>query len=507
VRKEGEGNMVTVVNRRRQPVGLNQSALPFVEELLRRVDRPGLSFHMPGHKQRPLMHPHLLRLLGEAVVQADVSEAGDVDYLPAPAGTLRRAQRLAAAAVGADRTFFLVNGSTVGNHAAILSTVRDGQRVLLPRNSHRSVFGALALAGGEPVYVVPQVHPLVSEPLAIDADQIAAACASVSGLAAILITSPDYFGCCPDLSACVQTAQRSGVPLLVDEAHGAHFSYHDGLPMSGVAAGADLVVQCVHKTAGSLSQSAMLHWNKGRVRLDAVQRALALLQSSSPSALLSASLDGTRALMATQGEALWSRAISLAQEARTAIRGIPGLWCFGADLLGGGVAAFDPTKLIISTTGVGFTGYEAARWLRRHFKVEVEFATHPLLVCTITFADSEPQIEHLVHALRSLAGAGEPSSDRRPLAGSMSPPWPGLPAVALNLREAHFAPTRRVAFRAATNRVCAESVIPYPPGIPVLLPGEIIDSSIVDYLQELIAQGAMIVGPDDPSLKRILVVA
>ncbi|MBM2811511.1 MAG: speA, partial [Chloroflexi bacterium] len=316
-----------------------------------------------------------------------------------------------------------------------------------------------------------------------------------------------YFGCCPDLVACAQVAQRSGVPFLVDEAHGAHFSYCSGLPMSGVEAGADLVVQCVHKTAGSLSQSAMLHWNKGRVRFETVQRALVLLQSSSPSALLLASLDGTRALMATQGEALWGRAIMLAQEARTAIRAIPGLWCFGDDLLGQGVDAFDPTKLIISTTGVGFTGYEAARWLRRHFKVEVEFATRPLVVCTITFADSEPQVEHLVHAMRSLSRAGEPSSGRRPVEAPISLPWPGLPTVAMSLREAHFAPTKRVPLESAMNRVCAESVMTYPPGIPVLLPGEVVESSIIDYLHELIAQDAMVVGTEDPSLKRILVVA
>jgi arginine decarboxylase len=492
----------------RTPKRTDQSALPFVQDLIRRVERPGVSFHMPGHKQAVPAHPLLRKLLGEAAFRADLSEIGGIDYLHAPRGALRRAQQLAAQAVGADRTFFLVNGSTVGNQAAVLSVVRDGQKVLVPRNSHCSVFGALALAGAVPVYVVPSVHPLVGEPVAVDAGAAAAVAEAASGLAALHLTSPDYYGCSPDLAAFRRLARRHGIPFLVDEAHGAHFSFHKRLPTSAIRAGADLVVQSTHKTAGSLTQSSMLHWRKGRVDPSAVQQVLALLQSSSPSALLTASLDAARALMATQGETLLVQALALADQARAEIRTIPDLWCLGDDLVGkGGVAAYDPTKLLVRVADLGLTGFDAAQWLGRHRGVEVELANRWIIVCSITFADSEATVARLLAALRDLVRTRRKPAGKHPNRPSLDTPWPGLPRVAVGLREAHFASTKRVAFRAAISRICAEPVIPYPPGIPVLLPGEIIEAQIAAYIRDLMVNGASITGPEDLTLRHIRVIA
>jgi arginine decarboxylase len=497
----------------RAPRAAGAAGAPFVADLAARAGRPARSFHMPGHKQRVAGNVLLADLCGAAVLGADLSEVGGLDYLHAPAGALREAQALAAAAFGADHTFFLVNGSTVGNQAALLACVGEGQEVLLPRASHRSVFAGLVLAGAVPVYLPSRPHPAVGVPLAADPGPVAALLRAHPGVAAVHLTSPSYQGYGSDLPAFARAAHARGVPLLVDEAHGAHFAFHPRLPAPGLAAGADLAVQSAHKTLGSLTQSSLLHCRAGRVDPGRLAGALALLQSSSPSALLLASLDAARAVMATSGEALLERAIELAEQARAAIRAIPGLWCHGDDLVGrGAVTSHDPTKLLIRVAGLGTTGFAAARWLAAARGIEVEMSGPEHLVCTVTPADSRADLEALVGALGLLSERCRRRSRRGgpALARADGPDRlaaPPLPPVALSPRAAHFAPTRAVPVGEALGEICAEYVLPFPPGIPALVPGEVLDRTTAEYVLTLAGAGARIVGPSDRTLRTLRVVA
>jgi lysine decarboxylase len=486
---------------------LAQSEAPFVEDVARRIEQSRTSFHMPGHKHRVNASPAISHLISRDLLRSDLSEMSGVDYLHAASGPLREAEDLAAAAFGADRTFFLINGSTGGNHAAILSAVGPGQKILLPRASHRSVLTALILSDAVPVYIPPTYHPHLGLPTAVDAVAAERLIKEHPDIAAIQITSPSYYGLASDLPAFARLAGRSGVPLLVDEAHGGHFSFHQSLPVSALEAGAEIVVQSTHKTLGSLTQSSMLHWRNGHVPRRRVEQAVAMLQSSSPNVLLTASLDSARHLIATKGHSLLERAVALGQEARASISAIPGLWCYGPELVErGGVKDYDPTKLLVGLQGLDVTGYDADRWLAQEWDVEVEISGPDHLLFSLTFADSVEEVARLVAALtalssRFLSGVGDDRFTTRRSHDFI------IPRMALTPREAFFARSRPVALRAARGETCAEWIMPYPPGIPVLAPGEVIDGATVDCLEEIVADGAMMVGAEDATLRSVRVVS
>ena len=465
------------------------------------MGQAGISFHMPGHKQITPRMADLERLAEYGLFACDLSEMAGLDYLHSPTGSLAEAQALAADAFGADFSFFLINGSTAGNHAALLATLREGDRVLVSRASHRSVFAGLLLSDAEPVFVPPQVHPQAGVVLATDIDAFKEVHQQTPETKALHVTSPSYYGFSSNLSGLAQLAHQAEVPLLVDEAHGAHFSFHQDLPPAAIAAGADLVVQSTHKTLGSLYQSSMLHGREGKVTAGEVSQALSMLQSSSPSSLLLASLDAVRSRMATQGNGLLSKAIELAESSRSRIREIAGMWCYGVELVGsGGVDSCDPTKLMVRVSDSGWTGHAAASWLRREHGLEVEFSDAANIVCTVTIADTKEDLDALVEGLRKLSQAARASSTMRPQGVNR---WPPIPKRTMSMRRATFARSRSLPLREATGSIAAESVIPYPPGIPILVPGELIDAATVEYLEEVRARGASIVGTKDPSLKSV----
>jgi arginine/lysine/ornithine decarboxylase len=489
------------------PPGLDQTRAPFFESLVAtREQHPPLSFHMPGHKFEASLLPELSDFFGAGIFTGDFNEAvPPIDYLHAATGPLVEAQQLAAAAVGADHTFFLINGSTVGNQAMLSAAVRDGQKVIITRAAHRSVYAGLILSGATPIYIMPRVHPLVHFPLAVEVGAMRNRLEEHSDAVAIHVTNPNYYGYLSDIEGLVTLAHAHDIPLLVDEAHGAHLRFHPDLPASAIGLGADAVVQSPHKTLGAITQAAWLHLSGQRISFTQLQYLVAILQSSSPNVILTGSLDVARRQMALHGRELLDRALELAQHARAAIRQIPGLWCYGEDLVGDyGIAEFDPTKLVIRVTDTGLSGKEFAAELWSRFNVTVEFADPWQLICSITIADTPDRVDRLIAALRAVARDHQGTAMLRADRVELTPP--PLPQLILNPRQAVFRSSRPVPLQETRDQVCAEQVIPYPPGIPLLMPGEVISAEMIDYVQYLLRQRIKIVGPEDLMMKTVRII-
>jgi arginine decarboxylase len=483
---------------------LDQNQMPFLESLLTERNRQHSSFHMPGHKGIMPLHPSLEDYLGGNPLPADLVEiSGIIDYLHSPKGALRDAQKLAAAAYGAEETFFLINGSTVGNIGAVMSVSGDGQKVMMNRSSHRSVYGGVVLSGAMPVYIEPDYHPEVGFPIAVLPERVEALFNAHENVVGVHITSPNYYGILSDTARIAAIAHRNQAAMLVDEAHGSHLNFHEKLPASATTLGAELIVQSTHKTQGALTQASMLHCNPSEyVNLARVGQVLALLQSSSPSSILLATLDAARMQMATKGHALLENIIELSQEARRQINEMDGLWCYGEDLLGKhGVFAYDPTKLIIRTTELGYTGFEFFSKLHKEYGIVAEFSDLRQIICSITIGDTQESVAKLLNALRSM------SADKRPsIKHEMEVAPPGLPKLEISPREAYFAHARVVPIEQAVGHVVAENVIPYPPGIPLLVPGELMEQRHLEYLQYIMSKGSSVVGTEDKTIATLRIV-
>jgi len=479
----------------------DQARMPFLESLIKEKARQQISFHMPGHKMVLPPPPPLLDYWGGDLQPADLVEInGMIDYLHAPRGALKEAQELAARAYGADHSFWLINGSTVGNIGAVMSVAGDGDVVIMARASHRSVYSGVVLSGAVPCYIPPDYHPRVGFPLASDAGVVAGLLAQHPQAAAVHVTSPNYYGYMSDTARLAALAHAQGAALLVDEAHGSHLGFHEGLPQSAARLGADLVIQSTHKTQSALTQASMLLANDGRVDLGRVAQVLAILQSSSPSSILLASLDAARMLMMTQGRALLDRAWNLAQEARQAIRQMEGFWCFGEDIVGQhGIFTYDPTKLVVRVIDSGWSGYQVFDKLRYDYGIDVESADLRTIICSITIGDTPEMVAKLLDSLRAIA-QDKPAQAHK--AVEFDTPA-ALPEMAFTPRQAFFAPSRVLPAQAALGQAVAEYLIPYPPGIPLLVPGEVLTAEALDYLRTIQAVGGKVVGPQDASLSTI----
>lgn len=486
---------------------MDQSRVPFLESVLVEKNKHKTSFHMPGHKGSYAPHPQLLELLGGNPYPADLVELNyNIDYLLAPKGALIEAQRLAAAAYGVDQTFFLINGSTTGNIAALMSTTRPGEKIIMSRASHRSVYTGLILSGAIPVYLEPDYHPEIDYPLAVTVESVKRLLDEHPDAVAVHITSPNYYGVLSDVAGVRDLTRRRRLPLIVDEAHGSHLRFHEDLPLSAVSMGVDLIIHSTHKTQVALTQTSMLHVNdNGWINVSRVAQVLSLLQSTSPSSILLASLDAARSQMALEGHEQLTRAIRLAHFARESICQMNGLWCYGQDLLGvAGVFAFDPTKLIIRVSDCGYTGFDAFRFLQEQCYLDAEFADLKHLVCSITLADGETSVDHLLQALSRLSNQEKHSTFQDTVVPMKRPV--GLPQMRLTPRDAHFVKKIRVLpLSESVGRILTESVVPYPPGVPLLVPGEMIEQRHVEYINYLIEKGGDIIGGEDPLMRTIQV--
>ncbi|MEH2378814.1 MAG: aminotransferase class I/II-fold pyridoxal phosphate-dependent enzyme [Nostoc sp.] len=487
---------------------LNQNQTPLLDALKANAARPHAPFYTPGHKKGEGISQPLTDLLGKAVFRADLTELADLDNLFAPQGVIQEAQQLAAEAFGASQTWFLVNGSTCGVEAAILATCGTGDKIILPRNVHSSAIAGLILSGAIPIFLNPEYDPVLDIAHSITPHAVESALQQHPDAKAVLTVYPTYYGVCGNLNAIAHITHQYNIPLLVDEAHGAHFAFHPELPTPALAAGADLTVQSIHKVLGAMTQASMLHIQGNRIDSDRISKALQLVQSTSPSYLLLASLDAARQQMALQGKMLMSRTLQLAEEARTRISEIPGLSVLKMPRLGKspGFLALDKTRLTVTVSGLGLTGFEADEILDEKFAVTAEFASLQHLTSIISLGNTPADIEQLVQGFTTLA-----KEYRRTNLTVKSHLWQDLfttqcHALCCSPREAFFAVSEILPLIQTNKHICAEIVCPYPPGIPVLMPGEVITKSVLDYLQQIQAKGGFISGCNDTSLKTLKVV-
>ncbi|MDZ8188113.1 MAG: aminotransferase class I/II-fold pyridoxal phosphate-dependent enzyme [Nostoc sp. ChiSLP02] len=490
---------------------LNQNQTPLLDALKVNATRPHAPFYMPGHKQGKGISQPLADLVGKSVFRADLTELTDLDNLFSPQGVIQKAQILAAEAFGASQTWFLVNGSTCGIEAAILATCGTGDKIILPRNVHSSVIGGLILSGAIPIFLNPEYDPILDIAHSITPAAVESALREHPDAKAVFAVYPTYYGVCGDLKAIANIAHKYNIPLLVDEAHGAHFSFHPKLPISALAAGADLTVQSVHKVLGAMTQTSMLHIQGNRIDSDRISKALRLVQSTSPSYILLASLDAARQQMALDGKMLMSQTLQLAEEARTRIREIPGLSVLELLNQGGfegspGFVALDKTRLTVTVSNLGLTGFAADEILDEKFGVTPEFPSQQHLTFIISLGNTPSDIEQLVKGFTMLA-----KEYRQPNVTVKNDIFQNFARtvssnVCLSPREAFFAASETLPLAQTCDCICAEIVCPYPPGIPVLMPGEIITKPVLDYLQKIKAMGGSIGGCHDTTLKTLKVV-
>ena len=453
-----------------------------------------MPFHTPGHKQGRGAHELLRELLTAEGLRQEVSLMEELDDLHAPQTCIRAAQNLAAKLWHADECIFFVNGTTSAVQAMIFGTLKPGDLIMVPRNAHRSVIAGLILSGAVPIFLPVEFDAELSLPLNVTVETIERAIKKFPQARAILLVSPNYYGIAADVEKISRIVHAAGMILLVDEAHGAHLTFSDDLPQSAIESGADLAAQSTHKILGSLTQTSMLML-RSSVNAERVKRAASLLQTTSPNQLLLASLDIARLQMETNGRELIQSAVELSKILRASIKNLRGLRTFDA------VKNFslDVTKVTVNVQNLGLTGQEAEEILRRELHVQCELSDAANLLFLITFADDAETIAKLIDALKNLPQR-PPKKISPPIVSSE------ISAATLSPRETFYASTEIVELRKAVGRICAEEITFYPPGIPLLMPGEKISGAIIDLIQREKISGGRVIGAADSTLTAIKVV-
>ena len=479
-----------------------QINIPLVDKLQELSQQKDAAFYAPGHKKGKGISQQIEHLISRHTFKADLPELPDLDHLFAPEGVIIEAQELASLAFGATQTWFLVNGSTCGIIASILATCAMGVKIILPRNIHSSAIAGLIISGAIPIFINPEYDRNRDVVYSINPIALKKTLQQHPDTKAVMMLYPTYQGICGDIRKITEITHEYNIPLLVDEAHGAHFAFHNDLPPSALSAGADLTVQSTHKVLGAMTQASMLHIQGKRIEPSRVSKALQLLQSTSPSYLLLASLDAARHQMATEGENLMTKTLQLAESAHNQLHKIKGISVleFSPQL---GFTHFDRTRLTVDVSQLGLTGFEVDRILHQQLGVTCELPLPKHLTFIITFGNIPEDIEKLIQAFKILT-----PSPHHPITPSPHHPiFPISPITPISPREAFFAPTKTLPIQQSLNHICSELICPYPPGIPVLMPGETITSEAIDYLQQVLALGGTITGSSDPSLKTIEVVS
>ncbi|AGK97883.1 aminotransferase class I/II-fold pyridoxal phosphate-dependent enzyme [Clostridium pasteurianum] len=482
---------------------LNQNETPLFNALMEYVNRNTIPFHVPGHKKGQGMDEEFKKFMGENPFKIDVTVFKLVDSLHHPTGPIKKAQELAADAYGSKAAYISVHGTSGAIEAMIMSVVSNNDKILIPRNVHKSVTGGIILSGAVPVYMQPELDKEVGIAHGVSPETVEETLKENPDAKAVLIINPTYYGVATDIKKIAKIVHSYNIPLIVDEAHGPHLGFNDRLPISAINAGADMCAQSTHKIIGALTQCSLLHVCSDRIDMHRVQQILNIMQTTSPSYILMASLDCARRQIATQGKELLDYAIDLCTYTRNEINKIPGFYCFGKEILqDNGAYAFDPTKVTITCRDLGITGYDLDMILSDEYHIQMELSDLYNVLIVGSFGDTKENMDYLIKILKEISkkyyGKGDKKSDFIDI--------PPIPEQILIPREAFNSTKVPVPINESIGMISGEFLMAYPPGIPVLCPGEIITKEIVDYVRRLKATGLYVQGTEDPEVEVIKVV-
>lgn len=474
----------------------DQERVP-LQEGLERIKRMRLvPFDVPGHK-RGRGNPELTEFLGEQCLSVDVNSMKPLDNLCHPVSVIKEAEELAAKAFGAARAFFMVGGTTSAVQAMILSSVKHNEEIILPRNVHQSVIHALVLCGAVPVYINPQTNERLGIALGMSVQDVRQAISGHPGAKAILLNNPTYYGICSDLRQITQIAHDSGLKVLVDEAHGTHFYFGKDMPVSAMAADADMAAVSMHKSGGSLTQSSLLLCGSA-VNANYVRKIINLTQTTSGSYLLLSSLDISRRNLALRGPEMFEKVKRFSDYAREEINAIGDYYAYSRELINGdSVFDFDTTKLSINTLQLGLAGIEVYDLLRDEYNIQIEFGDLGNILAYISVGDKNKNIERLISALSEIRRNYKKEKKNLLESEYISP------IVVMSPQDAFYAEKVSLPLSQCAGRVCTEFVMSYPPGIPILAPGELVTDELIAYIKYAQEKGCTMTGPESMDVSQL----
>ncbi len=478
---------------------LSQNDAPVMEAMKNHLLNRVVPFDVPGHKGGR-GNQELTEFLGAQCLKADVNSMKPLDNLCHPVSVIKDAEALAAEAFGAKHAFFIVNGTTGSVQAMIMAACKAGDKIIMPRNVHRSAINALVICGSIPVYVNPGVNKELGIPLGMSVRDVEEAIRNNPDAKAVLVNNPTYYGICSDLKAIVELAHKNNMLVLVDEAHGTHFYFSDSAPVSAMSAGADMAAVSMHKTGGSLTQSSLLLCGEG-INFDYVRQIINLTQTTSGSYLLISSLDIARKNLSLNGREIFAKTVQFAEYARNEINKIGGYYAFGEELIDkDAFYAFDKTKLSVHTRNIGLAGIEVYDILRDEYGIQIEFGDIGNILAIISAGDRALEIERLISSLSEIKRLY--SKDKT---GMFDHEYIN-PNVVLPPQVAFYSKSRSIPIEESKGEICGEFVMCYPPGIPILAPGEMITNEIINYILYAKEKGCILTGTQDMQVNNIKIV-
>ncbi|MDD3350781.1 MAG: aminotransferase class V-fold PLP-dependent enzyme [Eubacteriales bacterium] len=482
---------------------MDQNKTPLFDAIMEYIEKKPAYFRIPGHRFERGISQRWKDVVGEEIFKFDLTETPLLDDLHNPEGSIKEAQELASEVFGAEHSYFLINGTTCGNEAMIASSAFSGQKIAIPRNAHKSALMGLIIGGAEPIYLQPELSLEEGIQGGITPQAVEEMFREHPDCKGVMVVSPTYYGICSDLRAIAKICHAHNAVLLVDEAHGAHMYFSKELPEGALEQGADMCAQSIHKVTGSLTQSSMLHIKSKLVDVGRVEATLHIVQSTSPSYLLMTSLDMARYELATKGTEMIENAVALSAYARERINAIEGMRCVGDSLIGkAGVKALDTTRLIISAKKLGISGFALLELLESEYGVDLELADYINVLAIVTYANTKEEIDRLIGALGDIARKNKGGN-----AIQNETVLPAIPPRVITPREAFFSKKKQIPWEEAKGEVAGEMIAPYPPGIPVIYPGEIMTAEVWDYIESYRVCGRHLHGPADPTLSYFHIVS
>ncbi|WP_297437222.1 aminotransferase class I/II-fold pyridoxal phosphate-dependent enzyme [uncultured Clostridium sp.] len=477
-----------------------QEKAPIYEALKQYRKNKIVPFDVPGHKQGR-GNEKLREFLGEKCLSVDVNSMKPLDNLCHPTSVIKEAEELAASAFSAKHAFLMVNGTTSAVQSMIMSVCKDGDKIIMPRNVHRSAINAVIVSGAIPIYINPGIHSRLGISLGMDIDNIKRAIKENPDAKAIFVNNPTYYGICSDLRSIVKLAKEHNMFVLADEAHGTHLYFNDKLPVSAMEAGCDMAAVSVHKTGGSLTQSSLLLLNNDKISKDYVRTIINLTQTTSGSYLLMSSLDIARRNLALNGKEIVDDIIKKAEYAREEINKIKHYYAFSREIVNNkDVFDFDITKLVVNTIGIGLAGIEVYDILRDEYGIQIELGDVGNILAIISVGDTDYNIERLISALYEI-GRINYIEDRKDLIDHEYI----SPILKVSPKEAFYSEKISVDITKSEGCISGEFVMCYPPGIPILAPGELITKEAIEFILYSKNKGSLMTGLEDMNVENIKV--